>query len=159
VLIDDKRRDAYNRFGEAAAGGDPRLDEVALLLSVLSEYLAWALLIFAATIPASARGSRTWIFFLLLCLLGMDSALQLSGAELPHHLPEPWSHVTEWEVCLFMHRLLPGAIVALIWLSEYFYLDDNLLVKDVLTDTVTMQKVWRHGGVIFIFGFTNLMDA
>lgn len=115
---------------------------MALLLNVLAEYLAWALLIFTTTIPASARGSRTWIFFLLLCLFGTDAAFQLSGAELPTHLlPEFLAHVTEWEVSLLMHRLLPGAIVALAWLSEYFYLDDNLLVRDVLANTITMQKV------------------
>lgn len=141
VLIDEKSRDAYNRFGEAAAGGDPRLDEVALLLNILAEYLAWGLLIFTATLPPSSRGSRTWLYFMLLCLLGVDAAFQLSGTELPSPLPSPIAHITEWEVSLFLHRIFPGVIVVLIWLAEYFYVDDSALVRDVLADTAAMQKV------------------
>ena len=120
VLMDEKLRDVYNRFGAEALTFDPRHDELKLLSTISSTYIFWLVIIFVTTVPSGSRASRTWAAIVGIAILVLEVCLCLTETSIPLWFPK---HVTEAELVVFLHRVFPGLLVALRCISETFYVD------------------------------------
>lgn len=131
VLMDEKQRDVYNRFGADSLSFDPRHDELKLLSSISAAYISWLVAIFVTTVPHGSRASRTWASIVGVAMLVLEVCLCLTETAIPTWFPS--SHVTEAELVVFLHRVFPGIMVALRCLSESFYVDvDDISMKFLL---------------------------
>lgn len=120
VLMDEKQRDVYNRFGADSLSFDPRHDELKLLSSIGAAYIFWLVAIFVTTVPSGSHASRTWASLIGIGILVLEVCMCLTETAIPSWFP---SHLTEAELIMFLHRIFPGIIVTLRCISESFYVD------------------------------------
>lgn len=131
VLMDEKLRDVYNRFGPSALSFDPRHDELRLITDISASYIFWLLVLFVTTIPQGARSSRTWSCILGVALMILHFMFSISETAVPAWLSAVGgTFLIEAELVTLCHRIFPGILVALRCVSESFYVDvDALSVK------------------------------
>lgn len=143
VLMDEQKRDIYNRFGIDAIKFDPRSDELKLIVGLGVVYLFWSVVSYIATLPRSAQACRTWIAIVLIAMLIGEVFLCLTETTLPAWMP---ARLTEHEFALCMHALFPGIIVVLRCISEYLYVDIDNCTLQVLSDISKHHKAM--GGLL-----------
>lgn len=143
VLMDEQKRDIYNRFGVDAIKFDPRSDELKLIVGLGVVYLFWSVVSYIATLPKSAHACRTWIAIVLVAMLIGEVFLCLTETSLPAWMP---SKLTEHEFALCMHAVFPGIIVLLRSISEYLYVDIDRCTLLVLSDISKHHKAM--GGLL-----------
>ena len=117
ILMDEKQRDVYNRFGPGALAFDPRHDELHLITDISVIYVFWLVILFVTTVPLGSRASRTWGCIVGVALLVLQFTFSISEATIPAWLPGV-PYMTEAELVVMCHRIFPGVLVALRCLSE-----------------------------------------
>ena len=124
VLMDEKFRDLYNRFGLTgqALTFDPRLDELRLITDIAGVYVFWLVVLFATTFSQGARASRTWGCIAGVALLVLQFSFSATEFAIPTWLPGA-TYLTEAELVALCHRVFPGILVALRCVSESFWVD------------------------------------
>jgi hypothetical protein len=135
--MDEEQRDIYNRFG-SVDNFDPRKDEFKLIADLLTIYLFWGVVAFIFTLPASARGSRTWITIGGIVMLVIDVALKLSETTVPTWFPKT---LTEFEFIFYVYSAFPFFLAVLRAYTESVYIDLDSVTMTVLTDVTRHQKV------------------
>jgi hypothetical protein len=139
VLMDEKLRDVYNRFGPSHLNFDPRHDELKLISSISIMYIFWLVVLSVTTIPQGSRASRMWSIIIGLSVMAVEVCFSVMETTVPAWLPGA-KYVTEAELVLFLQRLLPAAFVALRCVSEAVYLDLDE------TTLAFLREVERHMG-------------
>lgn len=131
VLMDEKSRDIYNRFGSAAAlsSADPRSDELKLIADIGILYVAWGILSYLSTSSASSKLCRTWIALITLLVLVIEVSFLLTESQLPVWLG---SATTEHQLLLILHSVLPCLAISLRSLAEFLYVDCDQSTVEVL---------------------------
>eukprot|EP01041_Mallomonas_annulata_P009885 gene9885-20570_t len=140
VLMDETKRDIYNRFGPEALQFDPRSDELKLLISLGIMYVYWGVIMYVATLPKAARACRTWVLLVLVAMLLGEVFLCLTETVLPKWMP---STLTEHEFAAILHALFPGILMVLRCISEYLYIDIDKCSVDVLIELSKHQKAMQ----------------
>ena len=129
ILMDEEKREIYNRFGLNEIEFDPRKDEMKLFGDLGIKYLFWGILMYIMTATPGAKASRTWNYIVGIILLALEFFLLLSETKLPQ-----WGvfnmYLTEYELLMWIHTLFPAVIASLRILAEYLYVD---------VDTVTIM--------------------
>ena len=120
VLMDEKQRDVYNRFGKESLAFDPRLDELKLLSSTGIVYLFWFVSSFIFTSFKAAQPARTWIAIVGIAALVLEVTFCLTESSLPTWMPPT---LTEQELIRRVHSVIPAVIAALTALSMSLYVD------------------------------------
>jgi len=136
ILMDESKRDIYNRFGPTSLSFDPRQDELKLLSGVGVAYLFWIVTAYISTMPIAARASRTWVAIVGIVILVIEVALCLTESTIPSWMPK---YMTEAELVLLLHTIFPAFIVGLRCLAESLYVDIDQATKDLL------EKVLERG--------------
>lgn len=136
VLMDEKLRDIYNRFGAGSLSFDPRLDELKLISGFGVVFIFWLVIIFITTVPMGTRASRTWMAIVGVGILVLEVTFRATASELPSFFPK---QMTEHELLTFCHRLYPGLMVALRCISEYFYVDVDEVSVEYLKEMETQH--------------------
>lgn len=152
ILSDEKLRDVYNRFGENVST-DPRLDDFSLIMSLFTDALYWALIAYVITIPRGSQGCRTWMILSLMGVSAGSFAFQLSGVDIPNFEfmgLNFLSCVTEHDVLITSHRLVPFILMLLVAVSEYYYINTEILAAEVLENFIISQKVLYYNIYIVI---------
>ena len=138
VLMDEGKRDIYNRFGEEFLQFDPRQDDLKLLSSVAATYVYWGVVSYIVTIPKSCKMSTNWILIVLIAMLVLEVSLCLTETNIPDFFP---TYFTEFELVLALHCAFPFILCTLRVLAEYMYLDIDGSTVDALTEVAKHQKV------------------
>jgi hypothetical protein len=132
----------YNRFGERS--DDPRLDEFSLIIGLVKDALFWALVAIVVTIPRGSKGCRTWMILSLIAVVALSVVFQLSDTTLPDfealglwHL----TRLTEHELLLAVERFIPYVFMLFVMLSEYYYVNSELVTASVLEGIVVSHEV------------------
>lgn len=136
--MDETQRDIYNRFGPFNLEFDPRRDELRLIVDLLTVYVFWGVIAYIATIPAGARGSRTWITIIGILFMAVEVTFKLTESVLPDWMPKT---MTEFELIYYLHSLFPVIIAALRAIAESQYLDVDAASMTVLAEVWHHQKV------------------
>jgi hypothetical protein len=147
--MDEEKRDLYNRFGGNHLDFDPRKDEIKLIADIATQYLAWGVLAYLATIPAGARACRTWLAILAVVMLAIEVAFKLTETTIPEWMPE---NLTEHLLVYYLHSAVPLVIVALRILSESLYVDADQTSLRVLKEVFTQQKVRTRLALAHLMG-------
>ena len=127
TLMDERRRDVYNRFGEAGlADIDPRFSELELLAAVGAKYVFWAVVAYLSTTSTAARASRTWLSIFGAGVLMAEVSWCLADREMIS-LPVLPS-TTEYDVLCCLHSVFPAAILLLRCVAESCYVDVDAAV-------------------------------
>jgi len=137
VLMDETKRDIYNRFGPEALDFDPRSDELKLIAGLGVIYIFWAVALYVATLSRGARACRTWVTLVLVGMLLGEVFFCLTETSLPLWAP---ATLTEYEFAVLLHAIFPGILVALRCLSEYLYVDVDMCSKRVLEEMAKHNK-------------------
>ncbi len=140
VLMDDKQRDIYNRFGEGVLPNDPRAEELKYIVQLVTKYLLWIIATYICTINAAANVSRTWLSILGIALLIAEVSMCLSSSwKVPTNAWNVKSSLTEHELIGFCHSLFPAAILILRCIAEFIYVDIDALSAEILVAIGTQQ--------------------
>jgi len=137
ILMEESKRDLYNRFGEENIDFDPRQDEIKLLSSVAVNYIFWGVISYIATIPTTGRAARIWISVIVIMVFAIEVFLCLTETTLPKALPP---YLTEHEFILYLHSGLPAVIALLRLLADYLFVDVEKLTIDGLLEISKQQK-------------------
>lgn len=140
VLMDEKNRDVYNRFGKDSVGSDPRTDELKLISDIMAGYLFWALVTYVATVTQSTKMCRTWITLMLLVIMVVEVSFSLTESCLPSWMP---SQLTEYKLIAYMHSAFPGLILLCRCVAEHLFVDYNQVTAEVLTSVSQNQESLR----------------
>jgi len=136
ILMDEKNRDLYNRFGEAALANAEEHEELTIIASVVAHYVFWAVATYLSTVRAAARVSRTWVCLLGIALLVGEGLMRLHNWNVPLYayrvLPVT---TTEHELIGYLHSLFPGVILLLRSIAEYYYVDTDAISSEILLST------------------------
>jgi len=138
VLIDEEKRDLYNRFGEDFLSFDPRQDEIKLISSIATTYVFWAVISYMTVLPKQCKACNIWVLILLLIMLVIETFLCLSESTLPVKFSV---YTTEHEFLLSMHCFFPFALCMLRVLAEYFYVDLDMTTEIALNEVVKHEKL------------------
>ena len=138
VLMDESKRDIYNRFGADFLQFDPRQDDMKLLSSVAATYVYWGVLSYLTTMPKSCKMSINWILIALIAMLVLEVFLCLTETTIPEVFP---AQMTEYEFLLFLHCVFPLILCVLRVLAEHLYLDIDRSTLDALAEVTKLQKV------------------
>lgn len=136
--MDETQREIYNRFGPYNLEFDPRRDELRLIVDLLTVYVFWGVMGYIATIPAGARGSRSWITILGVTFMAVEITFKLTETVIPDWMPKT---MTEFELVYFLHSLFPIIVAVLRAFSESQYLDIDHASMSVLAEVWLHQKV------------------
>jgi hypothetical protein len=137
VLMDEKSRDAFNRFGKAGVTSDPRIDELKLIAEMGAKYIFWGLATFVGTTSAGAKLCRVWLFIFLLVMLAVEVSFGLTESVLPAWAPEA---LTEYQVITSLHALFPCVLLSLRALGEHLYVDVDGTTREVVAELITHQQ-------------------
>lgn len=152
-----KLRDIYNRFGETI--NDPRIDEFSLIIENVKNVLFWALCAFIISIPRGSKGCRTWIILSLIATLLFTMSIQFSDMTIPNFESFGFiflSHLTEYEVLLSIQRFTPYIFVLLIMLSEYYFVNSDLITASTLEGILKSHAVNIILYTVLIYIYTIL---
>lgn len=101
---------------------------------------------FIVTIPRGSSGCRTWIILCILAITGVSVVFQLTDVNLQDFaaitgIEGLISYLTEYDFVRGVHRIYPFILIIFVVISEYWYVDTDELVVQVLKDMITSQKV------------------
>jgi hypothetical protein len=140
-----KQRDIYNIFGDNPEHlkFDPREDRVALISTIIIQYILWSIAAMVFTYPQHSCGSRSTIFGILVLMATLELSISLNEDSEKYILPQ-WllrlSTFTEYEFMVGMHSLLPFIIVMLRVYAEQKYVDLYGLTHSKLTKFLEIDK-------------------
>lgn len=137
ILIDESQRDAYNKFGTQGVKFDPRLDDLKLLVDVGGTYFLWIFLGVLFTWPADCSLGRTWLIIFGIVFLALECTVAFTAAQ----IPEFNSSLTEYEVKMIVHSLIPVIIAIFTVLSKTYYVDVDAVTIEALNHLIRSQEV------------------
>ena len=137
VLMDEKNRDIFNRFGYSAVGSDPRVDELKLISDTGVIYLMWGLATYFTTLTSGSKLARTWIILFLIIVLVAHVSFTLTEASFPLWFP---AFLTEFELVMLLQSVFPGVLLLFRSLAEYLYVDSNKITSEAITHIKSNQS-------------------
>ena len=138
ILMDEKSRDTFHRFGEAALAESTENghEELVVVGTIVGMYLFWVVATYLATVKPAARVSRTWTCLVGIALLAVEGLLRMHNWNIAR-----WVHAvlppstTEHELLNYCHSAFPAVILILRTVSEAFYVDLDAVSTEILLST------------------------
>ncbi len=94
---------------------------------------------YIGTLPKSLQGSRSWIAVICIIAAACEVVVSLSEIALPARLPI--ATLTEYEVSVMMHNMLPSVFAFVAIMTEYAYVDIDKEIMGILSAISHKQKV------------------
>lgn len=121
ILVDDKMRDIYNRFGDDPVHlkFDPRQDPSSQITHISTRQLLWGLVTISFTASEPRTFARNVVLVFWACILAFELVVSLTPWCLPAYIS-----LTEREVVDLLLCIYPVVLVLLTAASEYLFFVD-----------------------------------
>ena len=131
------------------------LDEFLLLINLFKNALFWILLAFVLTIPRGSQGCRTWMGLSLIGMIALSAVFQVLEVSIPDVrglLSSSFiSQMTEYELVLTISRLVPYVLMLFVMLSEYYYVNTEMVTSQMLENIFNAHQVNKSFSLMYCF--------